>query len=212
MIDRFCETIPRQIALFVACIFLSMAILALSGFVPSVRLSGEAFGRGLGAGVLLTILAALLLPVVEAFGSPRGTAAASRPSPEVMLGRAVVLAFGEELVLRGFIFAPIALFSFWLALALNFALAFLLGMSRNDGMRGLIAVPMARALEGTFCAVLYSWNRALFVVVVARAIREILIPTCCARPEVAVALERLSRRFRGWVPVGFPRRVKRSRP
>lgn len=208
MIDRFCETIPRQIALFVACIFLSMAILALSGFVPSVRLSGEAFGRGLGAGVLLTILAGFLLPVVEACGPPR--AAASRPS-EVMLGRAVVLAFGEELVLRGFIFAPISLFSFWLALALNFALAFLLGMSRNDGMRGLIAVPMARALEGTFCAVLYSWNRALFVVVVARAIREIAIPTCCARPEVAVALERLSKRIRGWVPLGFPRRARPSR-
>ena len=107
-------------------------------------------------------------------------------------GRAIALAFGEELLLRGFVFAPIAVHSFWAAIAANFAVSFLLAAGPYRGKEELLYRPGIKGIEATFLALLYSWNRALAVVCVARLVLETVRPIALARPEMELIARKVA--------------------
>ena len=165
----------------------------LTGFHPTARLSFRYFLQGLGGGVfsgtvvlVLAGLAGLLLGGREK-SLPPSITRLQKVDRAGVVGRGLAAAGGEELILRGYIFAPLSLMSFWGSHLLNVFLGFILNLRRRDDL--ILAV--IRSVEAALYAVFYTRTHSLFMVGVAHGIAEVFVGTGFATPSYWTLLQQL---------------------
>lgn len=173
MVERFLKRLDWQFAMLSFFIALSFLCSNLFSFQPLVRANVSTFIRGIIAGFGLLIIR-LLGQIGREFLRKRFKIANTQndvlEGSRKRIGAALVLAGGEELLLRGFIFAPLLVhFNFFggsfLAYIINALLSFGLHSKRN-------IYGIERAIEGTLLALLYSEYHSIFILFIARFVAE----------------------------------------
>lgn len=175
MLFRLKLSLEKQILLFVFLILLSFLLNWYFAFVPLLRINERTLAAGILAGLLCAAAAAALPAILayfkpavcaESFGETRS--ALSRLSALAVFGAAVTAGCGEELLLRGCIFALLLRKFFIVAFLLNFVLSLALYFR---GRRHFIWSTV-KALECTFYALLYYYERSLFLIGVSHFTAE----------------------------------------
>lgn len=195
MLFRYRSTIERQLVLLAACTVAAISIRIILSFKPTFRAYTETFFRGAGTGIacgLLLVAAVVGLEQLRLrWRRMKDFPVLPKEKPEslTLVGAALAAAGGEELLLRGFFFAFVALFSRPTAYLLNFLLTAGLHLRGRD----YLVPALLKALEGTLYAALYVQHRSLFLIAVARFFSEIILGAFHA----SNGLERLPALIRG---------------
>ena len=177
MLFRYRSTIERQLVLLVACSIAAVSIRIILSFKPTFRAYLDTFLRGAGTGIacgLLMIAAVVGLEQLRLrWRRMRDfpVLPEEKPASLTLVGAALAAAGGEELLIRGFFFAFIALFSRPAAYFVNFALTFGLHIRGRE----YLIPALLKAFEGTLFAALYLQHRSLFLIATARFFSEIIL-------------------------------------
>ncbi len=174
MFQQFRLKIDKQLLLFSAFVLLSVLSSLIFSFRPIIRPGFATFFRGLIAATGLVMIH-LLGAIVREWCRRRWKFKVVPESvPEKgadKLGAAILAGGGEEVLLRGFIFAPLlAKLSFggstFLISLLNAALSGLLHSRRG-------AIAYERVIEGALMGLLYQQYRSIFILFIARTGSEL---------------------------------------
>lgn len=161
-----------QIFLVSVAGLLAIALRSLLHFTPTIRFNTESLFRGAIGGLVLGVAYLLLQWVLvrkitnqqeRGSGHQKGVATA------------ICAASAEELILRGYLFAFLAVRVPIIAFILNGAASYLVGIRGIRERKDYLIVPLLRCLQGTALALMYSWNRSLFLVAVARLVADLVI-------------------------------------
>lgn len=153
---------------------LCLALYSLFGIKPTVRIHSEMLPRVLAGGIAASFLTLFGYALIAVCRPPQMRMEFRNRFPRMswfrIIGAAMVAGGAEELLLRGFIFAPLSTHSLFFAYFLNALLGATLSMnSRNDYAIGLLY-----AAQASFFAALYISTRSLFVVSLAHMLEECL--------------------------------------
>jgi hypothetical protein len=176
MLFRLKLSLEKQILLIAALAVLACAINWHFMFTPSLKMNLKTLGEGLAAGLICSAGAAALQALIVYF-KPAICLASLRETTAVFnglnvlttIGAGITAGSGEELLLRGCLFALVAQKLFWLALLINFALTLIL---YYRGRKHLIWSSI-KALECSGYALLYYYERSLFLIAAAHFTAEI---------------------------------------
>ena len=169
MLDRLKQTIEQQIILLSLCLILSLGINYFTGFSPIMRLNFTMLAYGAAAAVFL-LLASGVLKLISALRLTGEEQQKVQTAKDLLndLGAGIAEGGGEELLLRGFIFALLIRTSVSLAFSINFALTF---AAYFDGKKSLSRA-LTKGLEGSVFALMYLHFQSLFLVSAARLFYE----------------------------------------
>ncbi len=175
MFSKFKSSLEQQAIFLAACIFLSGVVSYIFDFSPHIRLSWKMLSWGILGGVSSLIMVSLALLLGTLLRSEQvltqlkeTSKALSRSSLLSLLGAGITAGAGEELMLRGFVFAPLARQSLWAA----FAASFILSVAAYWQGRKQMIWALGRGFEGTLYALMYLQFKSLFMIAVASFICE----------------------------------------
>ena len=208
MLEYLKKSVRLQLLFVLTASFAAGCAGWLTGFHPTVRLSFRYFLQGLGGGVFSSAIVLALTAIAGLFlggrekSVPPSIARRHKVDRAGLAGRGFAAAGGEELILRGYIFAPLSLVSFWGSHLLNIFLGFILNIRRRDDL--ILAV--IRSAEAALYAVFYTRTHSLFMVGVAHGIAEICVGAGFATQSYWTLLQhlrekRLALRYVKTIPV-----------
>jgi hypothetical protein len=176
MLFRLKLSLEKQILLIAALAVLSCVLNWGFVFTPHLRMNWAMLGEGLAAG-LIGVAATVALQALIVFFKPSIYLASLRKTIGIfnqlnvltIIGAGVTAGSAEELLLRGCVFALLAQKLFWLALLLNFSLTLILYYRGREHF----IWSSIKALECSLYALLYYYERSLFLIAVAHFIVEV---------------------------------------
>lgn len=190
MLSRWKSTVIGQIVLLLACTLLALGLEYAARFHPPLRLTGKNLLRGAaGAAYLLITIGALHAALSSFSRRYRSTLLDSSDellamSPAARLGSAIASSCGEELFLRGYLFAWLVWDSPALAYFSNALIAAALSFRRGRHP-GACLVAAADALLA--CTIM-SVHRSLTVNITARLLQSVLAAHALRSQRVRAAL------------------------
>lgn len=167
------QKVILQLAAITVAACASILLMHFEQFRPIMRVNTSNFFQALVYGALTACAWFFAISVLSLARGDRIISFFVQPnrSAESIAGSALFAAGGEEILFRGFIFAPLTLFAPLLAWALNFVLAYVGHFRRHVPWW----VPLLFSLEATLYAHIYNRYHSLFTVAVAHGVCELIV-------------------------------------
>jgi hypothetical protein len=190
MLHRLKEKPLLQVA-FVATVLALAALLEwLTGFRPTMRGTFLTFVQGVAGGVFISILLIGSFALIRQWKRKSLLDLSSYPLQPLAVSSRVGAAFaaagGEEVLLRGHIFAFLNTLNTSFALLVNFILSSLLYFSG----RSSLPVAILRGLEAILYALLYSVHHSLLLVATAHFVAELFTNSLLSSQRFWATIER----------------------